>query len=248
MRVDMDNTKKKSRCFTIAAFITNMVFWAGAIVITHYLVFKPLFEAIDYKRTNILEVIEIYSPASKGDQKALDRLEVLSHKDVSIAYVMLNMIYRAEALKKAGVDLDDPKATFESLDLSKSNAIILRAVEEASDLELLSILRSSEDLFDDAERNRMLADADEMSVSTNIKNRIKFQVYSTFDQQTKDQLTACKLKLDEKFKHQWTFITNFHSFGACTKTPPDGSFKRIWEIQHGQYGQYGTDKHEEKAE
>lgn len=245
MRVEMDNTKKKSRYVIIATCIFNLLFWAGAFVVTHYLVFKPLFEAIDYKRTNIIEVIEVYSPASKGDQKALDRLEVLSHKDVSIAYVMLNMIYRAEALKKTGVDMDDPKATFESLDLSKSNAIILRAVEEASDLELLSILRSADELFDDAERNRMLADADEMSVSTNIKNRIKFQIYSTFDQQTKDQLTACKLKLEEKFKHQWAFFTNFHSVGACTKNPPDGSFKRIWEIQHGQYG---TDKHEEKAE
>lgn len=241
----MENNKKKSRCFTIAAFIINMVFWAGVFVITHYLVFKPLFEAIDYKRTNIIEVIDIYSPASKGDQKALDRLEVLSHKDVSIAYVMLNMIYRAEALKKAGVDLDDPKATFESIDLSKSNAIILRAVEEASDLELLSILTSADELFDDTERNRMLADADEMNVSSNIKNRVKFQIYSTFDQQTKEQLTACKLKLEEKFKNKWTFITNFHSVGACTKNPPEGSFKRIWEIQHGLYG---TDKQEAKAE
>lgn len=241
----MDNTKKKSRSVIIATCIFNLIFWAGAIVITHFLVFKPLFEAIDYKLTNTIEVIEIYKPASKGDQKALDRLEVLSHKDVSIAYVMLNMIYRAEELKKAGVDMDDPKATFESLDLSKSNAVILRAVDEASDLELLSLLRSADDLFNDAERDQALGNLDEMSVSTNIKNRIRFQVYSTFDQQTKEQLTACKLKLEEKFKNQWTFITNFHSVGACTKTPPDGSFKRIWEIQHGQFG---TDKQEAKAE
>ncbi|WP_408601522.1 hypothetical protein [Pseudomonas sp. PLMAX] len=241
----MDNTKKKSRYAIIATCIFNLAFLAGAIVLTHYLVFKPLFEAIDYKLTNTIEVIDVYKQASKGDQKALDRLEQLSHKDVSTAYVMLNILYREDALKKAGVDMTNPKATFEAVDLSKSNTVILRAVEEARDLELLSVLRNSEELFNDTERDRIFSGLDDAEVSTTLKNRAKFSVYSTFDQQTKDQLTACKLKLDEKFKHQWAFFTNFHSFGACTKTPPDGSFKRIWEIQHGQFG---TDKHEEKAE
>lgn len=237
----MENTKKKSsRYVTIATCIFNLVFWCGAIIITHFLVFKPVFEIIDYKLTNTLEVIDVYALASKGDQKALDRLEQLSHKDVSTAYVMLNMLYREGALKKADVDMADPKAIFEAVDLGKSNAVILRAVEEARDIELLSVLRNSSEQFDDTERDRILSALDDAEVSTTLKNRAKFRVYSTFDQQTKDQLTACKAKLEEKFSDEWKFIINLHSFGSCTKTPPDGSFKRIWEIQHGQFTKEDT--------
>jgi len=235
MRVNMDNTKKKSRYAIIATCIFNLAFLAGAIVLTHYLVFKPVFEIIDYKLTNTLEVFEIYPQASKGDQKALDRLEQLTHKDVSSAYVLLSTLYREDALKRAGVDMTDPKASFEAVDLSKSNAVILRAVEESRDMELLSVLRNSDDLFNNTERDRMLSGLDESELSTTLKNRIKFQVYSTFDQQTKDQLTACKLKLEEKFSDEWKFMINFHSFGACTKNPPDGSIKRIMEINKGQF-------------
>lgn len=241
----MENTKKKTSLYvTIATCIFNLVFWAGAIVITHFLVFKPVFETTDYKLTNTQEVFKVYSQASKGDQKALDRLEQLSHKDVSSAYVMLGMIYRDDALEQASVDLKDPNASFDSVDLSKSNAVILRAVEELRDLELLNVLRDSEALFNDADRDRIVNNIKDADISTSLKNRAKFRAYSTFDQATKDQLSACKLKLEEKFKNEWTFIINFHSFGSCTKNPPDGSFKRMIDIQKGRY----FNKQDEKAE
>ena len=244
MRVVMENTKKTSRYVAIATCIFNLVFWAGAIVITHFLVFKPMFETIDYKITNTQEVFKVYSLASKGDQKALDRLEQLSHKDVSSAYVMLGMIYREDALQKAGIDLKDPNASFDSVDLSKSNAVILRAVEELRDLELLNVLRDSEALFNDADRDRIINNIKDAEISAGLKNRAKFSAYSTFDRATKDQLSACKLKLEEKFTNEWTFIINFHSFGSCTNNPPDGSLKRMIDIQKGRY----FNNQDEKAE
>ena len=227
----MENTKKKfGRYSIIATAVINTAFLIGLIVITQYLVFTPILEAIDYKATNTEEVFQIYPQASSGDQKALDRLEQLTHKDTSSAYTILGMIYRKDALKQAGVDMKDPNANFQSVDLSKSNELIMRAVEELRDLELLIVLRYSEEQYNDKKSDAILSGLTEKTLPTEIKNKIRFLTYSTLDQQMKDQLNDCRVKLEEKFKNEVKFLINFNSVGACTKNPPDGSISRSLDI------------------
>ena len=42
-----------------------------------------------------------------------------------------------------------------------------------------------------------------------------------FDQATKDNLKACKMKLEERFSNKIFGVINYQSFGTCTDTPPD---------------------------
>lgn len=239
----MENSKKKfGRYSIIATAVINTAFLIGLIVITQYLVFRPILQDIDYKVTNTSEVFQIYPQASSGDQKALDRLEQLTHKDTSSAYTVLGMIYRKDALKQAGVDMNDPNVDFLPVDLSKSNELIMRAVEELRDLELLIVLRYSEQLYNNEKSDKILSGLTEKTLPTEIKNKIRFVTYSTLDQQIKDQLRDCKAKLEEKFKNEVNFLINFNSFGSCTKNPPDGSISRSWDIyQNAKIVQHDTE-------
>ena len=225
----MEYNKKK-----IFSFIGNAIFWIGLMAATHVMVVRPLIETMDYKLDNVLKMMAEYPLASKGDQKSLERIEHLSYRDVALAYVMLGEFSRADELKAARIDMSDPNVTFASVDLSKSNALILRAVQGLSDAELLTALGYWNELFNDAERDRILSLADSASTETH-RNYARYSAYSTLDQETKNQLNSCKMKLEEKFSNSLSYLVHLKSYGACTENPPDGLTLKAWKVTHAAY-------------
>lgn len=241
----MENDKKKfALAKKIAQTTIGLLTWVILIFLTDIIYFEPLFKDIDYKLSNSLKAVEEFPKAAKGDQESIARLERLSHKNLSVAYLMLDSIYRTDALKAAGVDMNDPNASFDSVDLSKSRDLILRAVDEIGDFELLLLLQSAEVQFDDSKRDTMLAGVDDLGTGEIIKNQIKFSAKSAFDQATRERLKSCKARLDEKFSNRIMLLVYFRDYGFCTDTPPDGSFKRMLELRRGADSLSSTDVEE----
>lgn len=182
---------------------------------------KPLLESSDYAVKNLSRTADLLTPVNKKDEKALAELEKLSYRDNYVAFIALNAFYREAALNKSGVDLETPNASFDSVDLSKPNSILLRGIEQLSDYQLLYLLKHSDYLFDDAAVQAEL-DASGKYFDQNVKdqNRLRFHVYNSFDQATRDNLKACKVKLEAKMPNTLLKVINYHSFGACTDSPP----------------------------
>jgi hypothetical protein len=195
----------------------------GLIVVSlTFLWTKPIIESTDYLTKNTIRSGEILSAVHKKDEKALAELEKLSFRDNSLAFIGLNAFYREQALQKSGVNMEVPDASFDSVDLSKPNALLLRGIEQLSDYQLLNMLRRSDYLYDDAAVPvEIEASGKYFEKTVKAQNALRFHVYSSFDQATKDNLKACKMKLEERFSNKIFGVINYQSFGTCTDTPPD---------------------------
>lgn len=204
----------------VGEFVGNLVL--GLLVLAmSYLWTKPVMESSDYSVKNTIRSAEVLSAVHKKDEKALAELERLSFRDNSIAFIGLNAFYREQALQKSGLDLEVPNATFASVDLSKPNALFPRAIEQLSDFHLLNLLKRSDYLYDDAAVPVEIQESGKYFVKTvKAQNELNFHVYSSFDQATKDNLKACKLKLEEKLANSMLLLINVNSFGTCTDSPP----------------------------
>ncbi|WP_408601533.1 hypothetical protein [Pseudomonas sp. PLMAX] len=197
-------------------------FLLGLIVLVLlYLWIKPILENTDYGVKTMMRSAEILSAVHKKDEKALAELEKLSFRDDSIAFIGLNAFYREQALQKAGLNLEVPNATFDSVDLSKPNALILRGIDQLSDLQLLHLLKRTDYLYDEAAIPAQIEESGKYFAKTvKAQNELNFHVYNSFDQATKDNLKACKAKLEEKLGSTLLQVINFHSVGTCTDNPP----------------------------
>lgn len=126
--------------------------------------------------------------------------------------------------------MEVPKASFDSVDLSKPNDLFPRAIEQLSDFQLLHLLKRTEHLYDDAAaKEKTLAIQECFEKAVNGQNRLKFLVHSSFDQATKDNLKACKVKLEDKFSNPFYEMMNLHSFGTCTDSPPASFGSILWD-------------------
>lgn len=198
----------------------------------HYLWAKPTYEYAEYKLNKISEALVAFDTARNGDEKAIRRMEQLTHEDSGWAtYVMLAGIYKKQAIDASGIDLNDPHANLDLVDLSKSDELVLQAMREENDLELYNLLYSVRGAFDNEESARNeahVADFDQKII-----NRSKLDNKSTFSQETKDRLLTCYKTLDERFSHPFTRVLDVRAIGACSENPPDGSFIRIMKETYG---------------
>lgn len=200
----------------VGTFVLGLI-----VLVLLFLWIKPILETTDYSIKNATRSGQILCDVHKKDPKALAELEKLSYRDNSVAFIGLNAFYREHALTKSGVDLEAPNASFDSVDLSKPNALVLRGIDQLSDFHLLNLLKRTEYLYDEAAISEEI-DASGKYFEKTVKgqNNLNFHVYSSFDQATKDNLKACKVKLEEKLSNTLLRIINLHDFGTCTDSPP----------------------------
>jgi hypothetical protein len=180
---------------------------------------KPLIETTNYQAQSAIRTGAPFCDFKDEDRIA--KIEKLSFRNNWVPFYGLNNIYRHDALKKSGIDLDAPNASFDSVDLSKPNDLFPRAIEQLSDFQLLNLLKRTEHLYDDAAaKEKTLASQECFEKTVKGQNLLKFLVHSSLDQATKDNLKACKVKLEDKFSNTFYEMMNLHSFGTCTDTPP----------------------------
>jgi hypothetical protein len=204
----------------VARIATSLSMTAATAVAIHFLWTKPTFEYLDYRQSKAVELINTYDQAAKGDQQAIRRIEQLTHEGTGyLSYAMLSSIYKKEAIESSGIRLRDPDANLDLVNLEKPDELILQAMREEIDLELLIILRNNRSKFDDAARTQSLEDVATLPPLT--ANQVKLDAKSTFDQATKDKLLTCYKKLEEKFSHQLNLLLDMRSIGACSRNPPD---------------------------
>lgn len=190
----------------------------GAIVLSLlYLVSKPIFESGDY----YLRTLGAMSSAYDNKDKTLAEFERLSYRNNGVVFMALDAEYRIQALKSSGIDMEIPQESFDSVDLTKSDALLLRAIDQLSDVELLMVLKAKEIRFDEAkaeDRRKNPGKCDKSPVRCS--NYVNFDQFSKLDQDTKARLRACKIKLQEKLPNRLMSIVNMNSYGTCTETAP----------------------------
>jgi hypothetical protein len=198
----------------------------------HFLWAKPTYEYAEYKSHKISEVLAEFDAASNGDEKAIRKLEQLSHEDSGWAtYAMLMGIYKNQAIAASGIDLSNPDANLDLVDPSRTDDLLLQAMREENDIELYSLLYVKRGMFDDEEKKRTEDNVAELGQK--IINRTKIDNKSTLSQETRDSLLACYKTLDEKFSHPFNRVLDVRAIGACSKNPPNGSFIRMMKEAYG---------------
>jgi hypothetical protein len=202
--------------------LVNIALWVALFAGTHILVFQPLFLELDKAAQKVIEVGNLYKPASEGDSVAMARLEQLTHENAGIAYLILMNIERKHAVKAAGVDFNDPNANIGSIDVTKPQALLMQATRELSDLELLYVLNSESSVFDDMDRAKKLEIAKEQSVWA--RNQAEFETRTTLDQATKDKLVACRDKMAKKYDTLAISVLSLHAYGSCSGDEPKTSY------------------------
>jgi hypothetical protein len=214
------SAKEACRC---AASLAMM---AAVGVAIHFLWIKPTYEYLHYKLDKSRELLSIADSAFKGDKKAIQRIEQLTHEETGwVSYATLSTLYKKDAIDASGIKLLDQDVNLDLVNTSSMDELVLQAMREELDLDLYFVLRANRGKFDDEQKNRILEDA--AALAPNVYNLIKIDVKSTFDQETKTTLLACYKKLEEKFHGPLGAILDMRSIGACSKNPPDGSFMKI---------------------
>jgi hypothetical protein len=216
----------------VIAGIFSITCLATAIAATHFLFMKPAVEELAFKIQGATESAQLYGKVREGDAKALERLEQMTHERSALSYLFLDALYIKQAIKDAGIDLNVPNPNFEKADLSKSSALILQAVRELDDQDLLTVLNASDERFDPERQAQLLADVS--GERSALKNSKKLDTLSTFDQPTKDKLLACHKKLKAKFTNDFSKLLYMRSHGACLDNPieftPLSYFKMASEL------------------
>jgi hypothetical protein len=216
----------------VVSNIFSITCLAAAIAATHFFFMKPAVEEAAFKMQSSAESMSLYKAAREGDQKAFERLEQMTHEGSLMSYVLLDSMYTKQAIKDAGIDMNSPNPNLESVDLSKSSNLILQAVRELDDQDLLFLLNASDERFDPERQAKLLADAPDERPA--VKNSNKLDTLSTFDQPTKDKLLACNKKLKEKFPNDFYKLLYMRSHGACLDHPieftPISYFKMAAEL------------------
>ncbi|WP_338924684.1 hypothetical protein V0M98_34260 (plasmid) [Pseudomonas silesiensis] len=189
---------------------------------------KPLIETTHNEAKNHIRTGAMFCELKAEDTIA--KIEKRSYRNSWVAFYGLNNVYRQDALKKSGVDLEVPNASFDSVDLSKPNDLFPRAIEQLSDVQLLYLLKNTDYLYDDAAaKEKILASQECFKKTVNGQNRLQFLVHNSFDQATKDNLKACKVKLEDKLSNTFYEMMNQHSFGTCTDSPPASFGSILWD-------------------
>lgn len=189
---------------------------------------KPMVETARNEAQNTIRTGAMFCELKAED--TLAKIEKRSYRNSWVAFYGLNNVYRQDALKKSGVDLEVPNASFDSVDLSKPNDLFPRAIEQLSDVQLLYLLKNTDYLFDDeAAKAKTLAKEECFEKTVKGQNLLRFLVHSSFDQATKDNLKACKVKLEDKLSNDFYISINLHSFGTCTDSPPASFGSILWD-------------------
>lgn len=207
--------------------LTNIVLWGALFAGTHYLVFKPLFEDLDRWAKKTSEVEHLYKPASEGDPASLARLEQITHENNGLAYLMMISIERKNAIKASGIDLMAPDANVEAIDVSKTQALLLQAMRELSDLELYGVLKEESPMFDKEQRDLYIR----FDVNSHVwtKNTNRYVWHSTLDKATQDRLLHCKNKLESTYNNTLLAVLNLRARGACSDVPTETSYSNLFE-------------------
>jgi hypothetical protein len=210
----MSSSMKKVVINTL--FLTS---FAAAITSTHFFVVKPVFDEAAFKIRVAEETSNLFRPALDGDAKAIEGLERFAQEGSMLSYLFLNAIYDKQAIKAAGIDIKEPNPNFESVDFTKSSNLILQAVHQLDDDDLLYVLSGMRGKFDPIRQSELLAETP--GDNTRSKNISKSETFSTFDQQTKDRLLACHQKLKKKLPNRFYRMWYVNARGACLDNPTD---------------------------
>jgi hypothetical protein len=204
------------------SLFVNIVLWVALFAGTHFLVFQPLFIELDKAAKKTTEVGQLFTPARDGDPVAMARLEQMTHENSGLAYLVLMAIERKHAIKASGVDLNDPHANIGSIDVTKTDALLMQAMRELSDLELVYVLRSQSSAFDSTEQAKERELTKDESVL--IRNHTELDTRSTLDQATKDGLLSCRDKLAKKYDSVAISLLNLHTSGTCSMGEPKTTY------------------------
>jgi hypothetical protein len=201
----------------------------GVLMLTaHFFVLKPYIEDQDYRVSQTMDAFRQTQKANSGDSRNIERLEQLAHEGSGVSYVLLGKIYKIQAMKVSGIDMKAPNASFDQVDLTKFNALLVQSMRELRDSDLRYVLQSNAALFDDARKYNVLDD--NQKVTPSLKNWLMYDVYSTLDPSTKEKLASCLNKLNEQFSGEVANFIHYQSRGTCSETPPNGSYVRAWKI------------------
>lgn len=192
----------------------------------HFFILKPIVDESAFKVLIAEETSKLFKPAIDGDAKALEGLERFAHEDSMLAYLFLTSIYERKADKAAGININEPNQNFEAVDYSKSSNLILQAVRELDDADLLYVLTAYRGKFDPELQTKLTSKTDWDSIRS--QNFARRETISSFDQPTKEKLLACHKKLKEKLPNELYKMLYNRSHGACLDNPVDLTPLKYW--------------------
>lgn len=238
--------KKFTGCATPARFAYSLTWLIVMTVATWFVVFKPMFAYLAYKANQTVAVVEVYDTAKVAGSDGRIKLEQMTHQDSGLANIILQALYRADAIKSSGIDLKLSNADTSTVDTKKADELVLQAMREYSDYELLFVLRAASDVWDEGSKPLGLGEGDdELNYSQSIKNKSKIDHSSTLTKEQKDEISACHKKLDETFSNPVLLLINLRTVGSCSpyagKEPTFlGTYSSMFKISED------TDKADEK--
>jgi hypothetical protein len=180
------------------------------LVAINLLYVKPSLEYLDYQLKHDTAATKLFRKALYGTPEDLVRLEQMTHEDSSLANAMVRNVYRREAIKVSGVQLEDPNADLSKIDTQKIDGLVLQAMREYSDLELMAVLGQVREVWDSR-----LPTA--LSISPYVDNALKISAMSTFSAEQKAEIESCYEKLQDKFSNPLWILANMRSIGTCSQ-------------------------------
>lgn len=191
--------------------------------LTWVLFFKSWFEYVGYQQNVTFRAAKLYEQVrDSNDQAAMKELENLSHQNNAIAAAFLSSLYKREAIKNSGIDMKDPDADVSKVDSGKIDSLILQAIREYNDEQLL--------MFLDTTNSRWRLDSDSAlkenlskleSYSTSVKNSVKLEYSTTLSQEQRTDIEACFNTLKKEDRQSYFSILTSRTTGSCTEFKGD---------------------------
>lgn len=203
--------KKFTGCVSLLSFISMLGWLVALTAVTWFAFFKPIMAFLSYKVEMTAEVLETYGPARKEGSPSRIKLEQFTHQDSAVANMMLQSIYQNDAIAKSGIDLKDQQADLGKVDTSKTDELVLQAVREYTDLELMTVLRYSRNIWDESAKPY-----NDPKLNTTVINREKIDHLTALTKEQKDDLSSCYKKLEEKFSNPFSYLIHLRSIGTCS--------------------------------
>lgn len=198
----------------VASACLNVVLAGSLIAMSHCLVIKPYLQWFDHKISVSDETIANLAQAEKGDEQALQNLVNLSHRDNYRPYLILDTLYRNDAIKKAGVNLESTELDLSGVNTDKNDQLLVQAMKEVSDYELFKILDNSRQVFDGFQHLIDVSDA--KLVSTSAGNYVESLGLTKLSQDQRDEMLSCYKELKGKFSNKFLKFLNYRSIGTCS--------------------------------